>query len=252
MKSSQNTFARVILGPAFTEPMVANATKDLSDEEAVDQAAEIQRVLSAAAAHLQELYREGSRKEHEDSNERKLVVEHGAEVCRAIQSAIAAKTPLDDNTINLARRILCASELIIYPCWEFSETLSAREIVAFGKPLVDEIDPDKPIPLDREFLDRLRALMRDDIFALRMTTDEYHEQTRIFDLLRQYCQTLTAKMKEIGVREASILGLGLVQILDKRTKDWHECLSEEDAAEFAEGLKAFLDRFTREQADAKR
>lgn len=252
MKKSLELSLKISLSPEFSRSLAAKATSNLSDEEAVNQAAEIQEVLSAVMKSVQERYANGAKAEHEASEERQLIIDHGEELVAKLASATEALAPLDDGTVELLRRIICSVELLVFPSMRFSETLSAREIVAYGKALAIEVESavraDRPLTLTDEFLSDLRKLSDDDIFALREATDEYFAQLRIFELLGAYCNAIASRLKECGAKKAALEGLGLVQILQKHKSSWYGCLTKPDADEFAAGLKAFLDNYRQETA----
>ena len=256
MKPSQDIKLKIEPGPELSRRIAAGATAALSDEEAVVRAAELQALLAPEMAYVQELYLAGARSEHDNSDEKRLVAEHGAAVEEAIRAAceaLSAKTGevtvLDDKTLALLPRILCASELLVYPCMEFSGTLSAREIVYYGEGLADALEaagPGNHPPLTRDYLEALRRLSREDIFALRMATDEYLVQARIFELLDGYCRAVSSRLGALGAQDAALEALGLVQILARRADGYWGCLPAQDAAAFAEGLKSVLSRMRRE------
>ena len=242
--------------------MASRHTAGLTDEEASARAIYIRSELADLMSFVQGWYLDTARAEHDASDEKRLVAEHGAQLADAVQSAIdalsaarSAPAPqFDDRTLALLRRLLCASELLIYPCMEFSETRTSREIIYYGEPVLEILKsagPNALPPLTGDFLRRLRVLTREDIFALRVTTDEYAVQSRIFDLLREYCRKASARLKSMGARDAAMEGLRLVDLLDRHANGYNECLTEEDAAAFADGLRAFQERFRREQAYAR-
>ena len=254
MKPSQEPELRIALKPELSRRLAAEATDNLSDEQAVNRADEIQRVLTPLMARLQALYLTNARSEHETSDERQLIVDHGKELVETLQSAIDTLV-IPQSTLDLLRRVLCASELLIYPCVEFSETLSAREIVARGSYLAEQIAQaeaqNKQIIITEDLAEALRDLSRDDIAALRISTPEYLVQVKIFDLLRQYCSILSEKFRVRGEKGAALEALGLVQLLDSGKKLWFECLSECSAADFVDGLESLIERYRRETGETE-
>ena len=80
MKKSLELSLKISLSPEFSRSLAAKATSNLSDEEAVNQAAEIQEVLSAVMKSVQERYANGAKAEHEASEERQLIIDHGEEL----------------------------------------------------------------------------------------------------------------------------------------------------------------------------
>ena len=252
MKKSLELSLKISLSPEFSRSLAAKATSNLSDEEAVNQAAEIQEVLSAVMKSVQERYANGAKAEHEASEERQLIIDHGEELAAKLASATETLAPLDDETVDLLRRVIGSMELLVFPCMRFSETLSAREIVAYGKALAVEVESalhaDESLTLTDEFLSDLRKLSDDDIFALREATDEYFVQLRIFELLEAYCKAIASRLKECGAKKAALEGLGLVQILQAQKSSWYGCLKEAEADEFVAGLKSMLDNYRQETA----
>ena len=47
------------------------------------------------------------------------------------------------------------------------------------------------------------------------------------------------------------MALGLIQLFEKRRKRWFECLTEQDAADFVEGLKSILALHLRDTSKAE-
>lgn len=257
MKQSQKLKACVLLSPAVFDKRVSKMVAALSDEEAVARADQIQSVLTPVMRDLQERYLTGARMEHEASDEKRLVVEHGGKIVAAIQSAIdslsfggAADVPsLDENILSLLPGVLSASELLVYPCMEFTETMAARDIVAYGDALakaVADFPPGEPFPLSEGFIVALRHLTKSDILALRVTTEEYWTQSKIFELLREFCNAASGKLGEMRAADGSLAALGLIQVLDRRSSHYLECLSEDDAAAFAKGLRNIVARLRRQ------
>lgn len=212
-------------------------------------------LLTPLMAQLQERYLHCAKAEHAASDERRLIVDHGDELVAALESAINGSPVLCDDILDILRQTLCASELLIYPCCQFTETLTAREIVARGNDLANYIaanySNDTGIELSQKHIDDMRILSRDDIDALRMGTDEYLVQQKIFDLLRKYLNRLAAQLREVGANDASLMALGLIQLLENGCRRWFECLSESNAAEFVDGLKSILARYGREASKSE-
>ena len=255
MKRSQKLELLFRPSPEISRLWAAKATAHLTDEQAVNRAGEIQKILTPFMAQLQERYLHCAKTEHEASAERRLIVDHGEELIAALESAIKGSPVLGEDMLDLLRQTLCASELLIYPCCQFTETLTAREIVARGSELFNYIakhyDAETGIKIPIRFIDDMRNLSRDDIDALRMGTDEYLVQQKIFDLLRKYLDRLVELLKEIGAKDASLMALGLIQLFEKRRKRWFECLTEQDAADFVEGLKSILALHLRDTSKAE-
>ena len=257
MKPSQQVDLSLSLNPEISRQIAAEATANLSDEEAVARAAYIQSALKGLMDDVQSFYLSAAAREHDASDEKRLIADHAASVVDALSSALDALAAgsgpvpaLDDPTLSLIRRILSASELLLYPCMQFTDTLTAREIIHRGEPFVKllaSLPPDATsLTLSQDDLASLRSLTSPDILALRQVTDEYRVQSRIFDLLRKYCRAVSARLKSLGAHDAALEGLALVEILDKREKDYRECLLEGDAAAFTDGLRTFQQRFRRE------
>ena len=257
MKQSQQLKGSILLSPALFDKRVSKMVASLSDEEAVARADWIQSVLTPIMRYLQERFLTGARAEHDASDEKRLVVEHGSRIVAAVQSAIDALSSggavdvssLDENVLSLLPAVLSASELLVYPCMEFTETMTARDIITYGYGLanaVTDIPPGDPIPLSEDFIVALRHLTRSDIFALRVTTEEYWTQSKIFELLREFCNAASDRLGAMRAGDGSLEALGLIQVLDRRSRHYLECLSEDDAAAFVKGLRNIVARLRRQ------
>ena len=246
MKKTPNIKLIVTLAPEVSRERAAKATAEYSDEQAAKAADEFRSVAEPFMENVQMRVRDEALKAYYHSFERQSVADSIDKVVEDLQRSIDSIEHVkgesffvpDAPSYKGLEAILSTSVLLCYQSWKFSEELSDREIVFYGKPLIDK---DGKLLVTPKNCERLRPFV-EQVFCRRETTEEYVGQSKVFRLVVQLCAAAAKRLKRVNAHDAAILWLEIVPLLEERVKTYRECLSPESAAEVVRRMKACFDR----------
>lgn len=246
MKKGSDIKLIVTLAPEVSRERAAKATAKYSDEQVAKAADEFRSIAEPFMENIQMRARYDALKAYANSKEREYVEESVGRVVEDLQGSIDSieKTAGDSFTMPDARAykeieaILSTSLLLCYPSWKFSEELTDREIVCYGKPLIDK---DGTFLVDHRNYELLRPFA-ERVLCRRETTEEYVGQTKVFGLVAKLCSAAARRLKQVKAHDAALCWLEIIPLLEEREKTYRECLSPESAAEVVRRMKACFDR----------
>ena len=247
MKKNPDIKLIVALAPEVSRERAAKATAKYSDEQVAKAADEFRSIAEPFMENLQMRARYDALKAYAKSKEREYVEESVGRVLEDLQCSIdSIETGTNAEFVMLDARgwkeievILSTSLLLCYPSWKFSEELTDREIVCYGKPLIDK---DGKFLVDHRNYELLRPFA-ERVLCRRETTEEYVGQSKVFGLVAKLCCAAAKRLKRIKAHDAALLWLEIIPLLEEREKTYRECLSPESAAEVVRRMKACFERF---------
>ena len=247
MKKTPKIKLIVTFAPEVSRERAAKATAEYTDEQAAKAADEFRSVAEPIMENVQMHARYEALKAYDHSPERQSVADSVGKVVEDLQRSIDSIehekgesffVP-DAPSYKGLEAILSASVLLCYPSWKFSEELTDREIVFYGKPLIDKYGKSLVTPKNRDLL----RPFAERVFCRRETTEEYVGQSKVFGFVAKLCLAAAKRLKQVKAHDAALLWLEIIPLLEEREKTYRECLSPESAAEVVRRMKACFERF---------
>ena len=246
MKTTPKIELIATLAPEVSRERAAKATANYTDEQAAKAADDFRSIAEPFMENVQMRVRYEALKAYDNSPERRSVADSVDKVVEDLQRSIDSIEHVKDESFFVPdaqsymglEAILSTSVLLCYQSWKFSEELTDREIVFYGKPLIDKYGKLLVTPKNRELL---RPFV-EQVFCRRETTDEYVGQSKVFRLVVQLCAAAAKRLKRVKAHDAALLWLEIVPLLEERMRTYRECLSPESAAEVVRRVKACFDR----------
>lgn len=247
MKKESDIELMISLAPEVSRERAAKATAKYSDEQVAKAADEFRSIAEPFMENVQKHIRYAALKAYDKSDERQAVANAINTVIDDFKSSLdSIKQEIaesffapDELAYKGLETILSTSVLLCYQSWKFSEELTDREIVCYGKPLIGKDGEFLVTPKNYELL----RPFTERVFCRRETTEEYVGQTKVFDLVTELCLVAAKRLKRIKAHDAALCWLEIITLLEEREKTYRECLSPESAAKVVRCIKACFERF---------